>query len=57
MFWYGTATGVAINLIEIVDNISYNQVNAVPVPAALFMFAPALLGFMGFRRRAKNLAA
>ena len=29
----------------------------VPVPAALFMFAPALLGFMGFRRRAKNLAA
>jgi len=30
---------------------------AVPIPAALFMFAPALLGFMGFRRRAKNLAA
>jgi len=28
-----------------------------PIPAALFMFAPALLGFMGFRRRAKNLAA
>jgi len=31
--------------------------NAVPIPAAAFMFAPALLGFMGFRRRAKNLAA
>jgi hypothetical protein len=31
--------------------------NAVPLPAAAFMFAPALLGFMGFRRRAKNLAA
>jgi hypothetical protein len=29
----------------------------VPVPAALFLFAPALLGFMGLRRRAKNLAA
>ena len=29
----------------------------VPVPAALFMFAPALLGLMGFRRRAKNLTA
>ena len=29
----------------------------VPIPAAAFMFAPALLGFMGFRRRAKNLAA
>jgi len=31
--------------------------NAVPIPAAALMFAPALLGFMGFRRRAKNLAA
>jgi hypothetical protein len=29
----------------------------VPVPAALFMFAPALLGFMGLRRKAKNSAA
>ena len=29
----------------------------VPIPAAAFLFAPALLGFMGFRRRAKNLAA
>lgn len=25
--------------------------NAVPVPAALIMFAPALLGFLGFRRK------
>lgn len=25
--------------------------NAVPVPAALFMFAPALLGFLGLRRK------
>ena len=41
-----------------VDNfIAVTGVSAVPVPAALFMFAPALLGFMGFRRRAKNLAA
>jgi len=32
-------------------------VSAVPIPAAVFLFAPALLGFMGFRRRAKNLAA
>jgi len=31
-------------------------VSAVPVPAALFMFAPALLGLLGFRRRTKNLA-
>jgi len=35
------------------DNVT---VSAVPVPAALFMFAPALLGFMGLRRRAKNKA-
>ncbi len=26
-------------------------VSEVPVPAALFMFAPALLGFLGFRRK------
>ena len=28
----------------------------VPVPAAMFLFAPALLGFMGLRRKAKNIA-
>ncbi len=27
------------------------NVNAVPVPAALFLFAPALLGFLGLRRK------
>ena len=27
------------------------DVSAVPIPAALFMFAPALLGFLGFRRK------
>ena len=31
--------------------------NAVPVPAALLMFGPALLGFMGLRRKAKNSVA
>jgi len=36
--------------------VNYN-VSAVPLPAAFFMLAPALLGFMGFRRRAKNLAS
>lgn len=30
---------------------------AVPVPAALFLFAPALLGFMGLRRKAKATTA
>ncbi len=39
-----------------IDNISVNaSVNAVPVPAALFMFAPALLGFLGLRSKAKVL--
>jgi len=28
-------------------------VSAVPVPGALFLFAPALLGFLGFRRKKK----
>ena len=27
------------------------SVSAVPVPAALFLFAPALLGFLGLRRK------
>ena len=34
-----------------------NNVSAVPIPAAAFMFAPALLGFMGLRRKAKNTVA
>ena len=31
--------------------------SAVPVPAAAFLFAPALLGFMALRRKAKNTVA
>lgn len=37
--------------------IEENIAPAVPVPAALFMFAPALLGFMGLRRKAKATIA
>ena len=33
------------------------NVSAVPIPAAAFLFAPALLGFMGLRRKAKNTVA
>lgn len=36
--------------------VRYN-VSAVPVPAALFLFAPALIGFMGLRRKAKALTS
>jgi len=32
-------------------------VSEVPIPAAAFMFAPALLGFLGLRRKAKNTVA
>lgn len=37
-----------------IDGISLSAATpAVPVPAALLMFAPALLGFLGLRRKAK----
>ncbi|ODN65388.1 hypothetical protein [Methylophaga muralis] len=32
-------------------------INAVPVPAALWLFAPALMGFFGLRRKAQLTAA
>lgn len=32
------------------------NVSAVPIPAALWLFAPALLGFFGLRRKAQNAA-
>jgi len=36
-----------------IDNLRFSSsVSAVPVPAALFLFAPALLGFLGLRRKA-----
>lgn len=36
----------------------YNSgISEVPVPAAAFLFGPALLGFMGLRRKAKNKVA
>tara|TARA_R110001606_G_scaffold395213_1_gene567082 strand:+ start:83369 stop:84001 length:633 start_codon:yes stop_codon:yes gene_type:complete len=37
--------------------VALKPVSAVPIPAAAFLFAPALLGFMGLRRKAKNIAA
>jgi hypothetical protein len=38
------------------EALVHADVAAVPVPAALFMFAPALIGFMGLRRRMKATA-
>lgn len=48
--------------LEIVDAksgiLDYSvSVSAVPVPAALFLFAPALLGFLGLRRKTAVAAA
>lgn len=37
--------------------ITASNLSAVPVPAAAFLFAPALLGLMGLRRKAKNVTA
>ncbi len=37
-----------------IATIELTNVSAVPVPAAAFLFAPALLGFMGLRRKAKS---
>ncbi|HEC73979.1 MAG TPA: hypothetical protein ENI26_06350 [Methylophaga aminisulfidivorans] len=41
------------------DNIGGMSLNvsAVPIPAAAFLFAPALLGFMGLRRKAQKSVA
>jgi hypothetical protein len=46
-------------IIDHADTVSFSTLNvsAVPVPAALFMFAPALLGFMGLRRKTGKTVA
>ena len=48
-----------INDAQAGDNIGGMSLNvsAVPIPAAAFLFAPALLGFMGLRRRAQKTVA
>lgn len=47
------AAGISDSLGGGLDAVS---VSAVPLPAALLLFGPALLGFMGLRRKAKTLA-
>jgi|TARA_R110000851_G_scaffold262555_1_gene415019 hypothetical protein len=42
---YTTHTG------QDVSHIAYLNTSEVPLPAALWLFAPALIGFLGFRRR------
>lgn len=56
MLTAGTQYFFLIDGIKNVAGYSLN-VSAVPIPAALWLFAPALLGFLGLRRRAQTLAA
>ena len=51
---FSISTGSNDNIGLIIDNISIAKVSEVPLPAAAFLFAPALLGFMGLRRKAKQ---
>ena len=37
--------------------LTTSGISEVPLPAALWLFAPALLGFLGFRRKANKLVA
>ena len=53
----GGSEPVVFDYAKLTINGTLAQTSVVPVPAAAFMFAPALLGFMGLRRKAKNLAA
>ena len=62
-FWfkYLLETGVSYTLSIFGDAIvlptfANVKISAIPVPAALFLFAPALLGFFGLRRKAKAKA-
>lgn len=55
LFWYGNASGGAINLVELVDNIKYTPV---PLPAAVWLFGSALAGLTGVSyKRRKQLSA
>jgi len=55
----GETTGLnsSTNWDRIVFTANSADLIATPIPAAAFMFAPALLGFMGLRRKAKNSVA
>jgi len=49
--------GVDTGLTENSGSFSIAAPSAVPLPAAVWLFGPALLGFMGFRRKSVDTAA
>lgn len=53
----GMMLNVEMNVTEPGDWIRVITTSAVPVPAALFLFAPALLGFLGLRRKVSSTVA
>jgi len=67
LMWLGlTSEQAALDLISSITDMELHlsdearglpPVSAVPIPAAAFLFGPALLGFMGLRRKAKNSVA
>jgi hypothetical protein len=52
IFWYGTSAGAGIDLIEAVDNISY-ETAMVPAPASLLLLGLGIAG-IGFGRKNKT---
>jgi hypothetical protein len=53
----GNVLKLGMHVTEPGDWIRVITVSAVPVPAALFLFAPALLGFLGLRRKVSGTVA
>ena len=54
-FWVlsaGTSYDIYIDISNAVSGSNYDLRIETPIPAALFLFAPALLGFFGLRRKA-----
>lgn len=54
-FWVlaaGTTYDIYINITNALGASNYDLRVETPIPAALFLFAPALLGFFGLRRKA-----
>lgn len=49
-----TQTGTGTNNTWVYDDIAFNTVNTVPLPAAVWLFGTGLLGLIGMARRKKS---